>query len=99
MAKPSFDMIVLKFGYKRYVMPKAAAMQFMEACAGHDIYELDNHWSSGNDHEEHAWPLRVEEMPGVSLIGPAQFHQALENRKMYIERQRAEKAAKEANAQ
>lgn len=99
MSKQSFDLVVLHMGYKKYAIPKAAAMQFMELCSDHDIYELDRHWNSGNDSEDHAWLLSVDEMPKIATIGPAQFHQALENRKVFIEQQRREKAAREANAQ
>jgi len=90
--KPTFDLVLLRIGYKQYAVPKAAALQFMDLCAGSDVYEWDMHWSSGGGNEEHAWLLDTNSMPTVSLLGPVQFHQAVENRKMFVEAQAAKKA-------
>jgi len=85
MANKQFDMVLLKVGYKQYVVPKAAALHFMDLCAGNDIYEWDLHWKGSGGNEEHAKLLISDSMPTVSLLGPTQFHQALENYKAYAE--------------
>jgi hypothetical protein len=92
-SKPTFDLVVLRIGYKEYAVPKAAALQFMDLCAGSDVYEWGQHWKgNGEGSEEHAWLLESTAMPSVTLLGPVQFHQAVENRKMFIEAQAAKKA-------
>lgn len=91
MANKQFDLVLLRIGYRQYAVPKAAALQFMDLCAGNDVYEWDTHWKNGGGNEEHAKLLNSESMPMVSLLGPVQFHQALENYKAY----EAEKTAKE----
>lgn len=95
MASKQFDLVLLSVGYKRYAVPKAAALHFMDLCAGADVYEWDNHWRSDGS-EEHAKLVSTEHMPTVSLLGPVQFHQAVENYKQYIEAEKAKKAAKDA---
>lgn len=95
MASKQFDLVLLSIGYKRYAMPKAAALHFMDLCAGSDIYEWDHHWKSEGS-EEHAKLLTAEQMPSLSLVGPVQFHQAVENYKQYIEAEKVKKAAKDA---
>ena len=93
--KQQFDLVLLSVGYKRYAVPKAAALYFMDLCAGSDIYEWDNHWTGG-DSEEHAKLVEHSQMPTVALLGPVQFHQALENRKQFVEAEKVRKAAKAA---
>jgi len=92
MASKQFDMVLLRVGYRQYAMPKAAALHFMDLCAGNDVYEWDTHWKNGGGNEEHAKLLTSESMPMVSLLGPTQFHQALENYKTYTEEKEKAKA-------
>ena len=94
MAKQQFDLVILKIGYNEYVLPKAAAMQFMDMCVGADIYRWDSHWTSSQS-EQHAIPLEESQMPSIRLVGPAQFLQAVELRKAYEEEQRAKKKAEQ----
>lgn len=96
MANKQFDLVLLKIGYKSYAMPKSAALHFMDLCAGSDVYEWDHHWQSNGGHEEHAKLLDSTQMPSVSLVGPVQFHQAVENYKQHVEAEKVKKAAKDA---
>ena len=91
-SKPTFDLVLLRIGYKQYAVPKAAALHFMDLCAGSDVYGWDQHWKGISGTEDHAWLLESTGMPSVALLGPVQFHQALENRKMHLEEQEAKKA-------
>lgn len=92
--KETFDLVVIQIGYNhRFAMPRAAAMKFIEACACNDVYKLSTHWSNGNSNELHAELVDQDSMPTLQLIGPAQFHQALEAKRAYDEEQRAKKNA------
>lgn len=89
--KQQFDYVLMSIGYYKYAIPKEAAFKFLEMCAGTDMYKWDDQWiNSERVHEAH--PMSPDEMPTVSLIGPVQFHQALENYKARQERERKEKA-------
>lgn len=94
MAKQQFDLVILSIGYNEYVLPKAAALHFMDLCVGADIYQWENQWT-GAGSEYHAIPLSNERMPRIRLISPTQFLEAVELRKMYDEAERAKKQAKE----
>lgn len=85
-----FDLVLITIGYTKYAIPKSAALQFMDLCAGKDMYRVDSHWN-GSESETHAWLLSTEEMPTISLLGPVQFHAAIEARKAHM----AEKAKKD----
>lgn len=85
----AFDMVMLKIGYTEYVMPREAALAFINACAGADIYKHETLWI-GNDRRPLAKLLEPNDMPSLQLIGPVQFHQGLENHRMEQEKKRAE---------
>ena len=92
--KDTFDLVIIQMGYNhRFAMPRAAAMKFIEACACNDVYKLSTHWGNGNSNELHAELVNPDSMPTLQLIGPAQFHQALEAKRAYDEEQRAKKNA------
>ena len=92
--KETFDLVIIQIGYNnRFAMPRAAAMKFIEACACNDVYKLSTHWVSGGSNELHAELVDQDSMPALQLIGPAQFHQALEAKRAYDEEQRAKKNA------
>jgi hypothetical protein len=96
-AKPQFDMMILNFGYQAFVVPKAAALQFMELCSGSDVYKYDTSWSpTTNSREVFIRPLDDGEDIRLQHIGPVQFHQGLENWKMQQEEKRAKAAKTEA---
>jgi len=86
----NFDLIIISFGYRNIVMPKKAALAIFEACQGQDVYTYDTRWEEGGD-KGYAKLLNIEDMPTLRAIGPAHFHQALQNQKMLEERERAEK--------
>lgn len=89
----NFDLLIVSFGYKNIVMPKKAALAIFEACQGQDVYNYDTRWEEG-ENRGFIKPLDTGEMPTLRTIGPAHFHQALQNQKMLEERERAERAAK-----
>lgn len=94
-AKPQFDMMILNLGYQSFVVPKAAALQFMELCSGSDAYKYDTSWSTTtNTSEVFIRPLNDDEGIRLQHIGPVQFHQGLENWKMQQEEKRTKEAAK-----
>ena len=95
-AKKDFDLVALKLGYNEYAVPKAAALHFMELFHGGDMYRLDTTWEE-NTSVPVARLVDMDAMPTLRLLGPVQFHQALENARMLDEKKRQkEKAAKEA---
>ena len=96
-AKKEFDYMVLSIGYEKFAVPKAAALQFLELCAGSDIYKLEHQWDGGAS-EYHALMLTHDKMPSVSVIGPAQFHQALLMREAYEARKAAAEREKNSGA-
>lgn len=89
--KKEFDYVLISLGYYKYALPKEAAFKFLDLCAGADLYKWDTTWS-GSESIPEARLASADEMPTVSLIGPVQFHQALENYKARQERERKEKA-------
>ena len=89
--KQQFDYVLLTIGYYKYAIPKEAAFKFLDLCSGADMYQWDHTWD-GSEQVHEARPLTPSEMPTVSLLGPVQFHQALENYKARQERERNEKA-------
>jgi len=92
--KEPFDLVIIQMGYNhRFAMPRAAAMKFIEACACHDVYKLSTHWVSGGSNELHAELVDQDNMPTLQLIGPVQFHQALEAKRAYEAEQKAKDAA------
>jgi hypothetical protein len=92
--KQPFDLVIIQIGYNhRFAMPRAAAMKFIEACACHDVYKLSTHWVSGSSNELHAELVDPDSMPTLQLVGPAQFHQALEAKRLYDAEQKAKDAA------
>lgn len=93
MAKKEFDLVILTIGYEKFAVPKEAALHFLNLCVGSDIYKIENSWESGGT-IMHAILLEQDKMPSISVIGPAQFHQALANREAYL----AQKAADKANS-
>lgn len=94
MANKQFDLVVLSVGSQDFVMPRAAAFQFLDACSGNDIYYWNEHWEGGGiGTVQHAELLPVNRMPGVRLISPVQFHQAIEAKKEYEERKNRAKDA------
>ena len=93
-AKKDFDLVALNLGYNEYAVPKAAALHFMELFHGGDMYRLDTTWE-GNISVPVARLVDMDAMPTLRLLGPVQFHQALENARMLDEKKRRkEKAAK-----
>ena len=87
--KEKFDMVVLTFGYQKYILPRDVAMQFFNICVGHDIYKYDTAWEN-SEAIPYAAPIEQEAYPGINTIGPAHFHQMLENHKMREARKREE---------
>jgi hypothetical protein len=89
--KKEFDYVLMSIGYYKYAIPKEAAFRFLDMCVGTDMYKWDDNWTEGERvHEARLMP--PDEMPTVTLLGPVQFHQALENYKARQERERKEKA-------
>lgn len=86
-----FDMLILRVGYNEYIMPRAAALAFLDACSGSDIYKYSSRWEDGATHSFISL-VDVDEMPTVKLIGPVQFHQGLENHRMDTEKKNAKSA-------
>lgn len=94
MAKATFDLVILRIGHQDFVVPKGAAFQLMEAFSGSDIYTWDTHWESGQSGTVyHASLLETARMPSVTILGPVQFHQAVEARREHEEKQTRKKAA------
>ena len=92
-SKPQFDMMILNLGYQTLVVPKAAALQFMELCSGSDVYKYDTSWNSTTSSAEVFIRLLGDgEDIRLQHIGPVQFHQGLENWKMQQEEKRAKEA-------
>ena len=91
--KNEFDLVLLTIGYNTYAMPKAAALQFLDASSSGEIYRWDSAWvSEANRSEFHAWPIGEEEMPSLRLLNPAKFHQALELKRKFEEDKKAKNA-------
>lgn len=86
-----FDMLILRVGYNEYVMPRAAALAFLDACSGSDVYRHSTRWENEGNHSFISL-AGVDEMPTVRLIGPVQFHQGLENHRMDMEKKNAKSA-------
>ena len=94
--KPTFDYVLLRLGYHEFVMPKQAALTLLDACIGADIYKHDASWDSAQGRNiSMIMPINPGEMPSISLIGPVQFHEGLENYKAQQEAKRKEKKQKE----
>lgn len=90
MANKQFDLVILSMGSQDFVMPRQAAFQFLDACSGQDVYYWSDHWEgNGVGTVQHAYLLPADRMPGVRLVSPTQFHQAIEARKEYEERKKA----------
>lgn len=87
----AFDMLVLRIGYNEYIMPREAALAFIDACSGADIYKHSSRWENGANHSFVSL-VDIDEMPSVRLIGPVQFHQGLENHRMEQEKKNAKPA-------
>ena len=93
--KEKFDMVMLTVGYQRYAVPRAAAMQFFDLCAGSDIYRYDSEWVDGGQ-VTRLHPMSADEAPTISTISPAYFHQMLENGREWEARKREEAKKKGA---
>lgn len=85
-----FDLMLIKFGYNTWAMPKAPAMALFEALQGCDIYRVENKWIDSG-YIDLARLVTTDEMPSLALIGPVAFHQALENHRMAEEAKEAKK--------
>lgn len=84
----TFDMVILRLGYTDYIMPREAALAFLNACSGSDIYKHETRWSESKN-LSYIQMLSADEMPSVKVIGPVQFHQGLENYRMEQEKKNA----------
>lgn len=98
-AKQTFDYVLLRIGYHEYVMPKQAALTLLDACMGADIYKHDSSWDALQSRNiSLIMPINPSEMPTVSLIGPVQFHEGLENYRAQQEAKRKEKEKEKQDA-
>ena len=96
MAKQGFDYVLLRLGYHEFVIPKQAALTLLDSCVGADIYKHDSSWDAVQGRNiSLIMPINPGEMPSISLIGPVQFHEGLENYKAQQEAKRREKQEKE----
>lgn len=86
-----FDMLILRIGYGEYVMPRAAVLAFIDACAGADTYKHQSRYENGRE-VSYISLLDVDSMPSIKLIGPVQFHEGLENSRMEQEKKNAKPA-------
>ena len=94
--KQQFDYVLISIGYYKYAIPKEAAFKFLDLCSGSDMYKWDTTWHE-NESVPEARLIPPDEMPTVSLLGPVQFHQALENYKARQERERQKKVKENAS--
>jgi ArsR family metal-binding transcriptional regulator len=100
MSKAQFDKVILSIDHNKFIVPKEAAMAIFELLSGHDVYKIQT-WYSDNymNNKEMAIPLKGDNMPSISTVGPVQFATMRANAEAKEEQERAEqRAKKEANA-
>ena len=95
--KPEFDLVLLSgLGHRDFAVPKDAAMAIFNLFAGHDIYEVTSEWLGGDVGSiQIAKLISSDQNPTIRTLGPAQFHQALENHRAREEEKKAKKKARE----
>ena len=85
--KEKFDMTQITIGHVTWVMPSKAADALFSAFRNEDIYVISSRWESGGT-TYYAKLANVDDMPKMQIIGPVQFHSALENQRVLEEEER-----------